>query len=131
MEGYVLVVDDDPDARGILCQILDSVGLSARQAADGQEALEHIRREAPRLILLDLMMPRMNGFAVIAYVQSNPSIRSVPIVVVSAFDFGEKEMLRLPGVSGVVQKANFHIIEMRDMIVSVLERKRTGLPHSA
>jgi|SRR4051794_33160838 CheY-like chemotaxis protein len=82
--GRVLVVDDDPDIRDTLVMLLSSRGYTVSSAADGAEALEHLRAMSPPpcLILLDLMMPRMNGFEVWQAMESS-ELNSIPVVALT------------------------------------------------
>ncbi len=121
--SYVLIVDDDQDARELLEEIAHSLGLETRSAADGLEALDvlrHIDHTPPRLIMLDLMMPSMDGFAVYTWLRGNPMTRRVPVIVVTAVARDQVDMLRLPGVSEVVQKGQFTVSVMSELITSVL-----------
>lgn len=80
----ILVVDDDEDVRTMLCVVLSAEGYSTTAAADGIEALERMRRDgSPALILLDLMMPRMNGEDLMRVMTQDPSLARIPIAVIS------------------------------------------------
>jgi CheY-like chemotaxis protein len=102
----VLVVEDDRDMRVIVLQLLELHGWSAHAASDGVEALEALRRHRPSLILLDLAMPRMDGFEFRRRQRALPDERlaSVPVVVVSAMadapqcqsELGAEEVLVKP-----------------------------------
>jgi CheY-like chemotaxis protein len=123
MGKYVLIVDDDPDARELLEVIARSLGLEARSASDGLEALDHLRHarlDPPSLILLDLMMPSMDGFSVYSWLRGNPTTRRVPVIVVTAVERDQVDTLRLPGVSKVVQKGQFTIGAMSQLIEATL-----------
>jgi CheY-like chemotaxis protein len=80
----VLVVDDNKDTISILTSILKIAGCSVITAQDGVEAIKQIQRENPSLVLLDIMMPKMDGFEVCQAVKSNPSLNHIPIIMVSA-----------------------------------------------
>ena len=81
----VLVVDDDPDVRMILGEILDQRGFAVREAANGLEALAYLERSAPpSAILLDLMMPVMAGEEVLDALALDPRLCAVPVIVISA-----------------------------------------------
>lgn len=120
MNGYVLVVDDDPDARQILSFALKRVQIPTQIAADGVEALKLLTADPPKLILLDLMMPRMNGFTLLSRLQSNAATRHIPVIVVSAVSSDQRDILRLPGVRRVVRKAQFTIPQFIDTVHEVL-----------
>lgn len=80
----ILVVDDEPFNVDYLEQELADFDYEITTAFDGKEALEKIRAEKPDLILLDIMMPVMDGFAVLEQVKADPSVRDIPIIVISA-----------------------------------------------
>lgn len=119
MENYVLVVDDNPDSQEILTRILVSLGLEVKVAGDGEEAIAQIGRELPALILLDLMMPRMNGFAVLSFLRKKPDTRRIPVVVVSAY-VDPLAMSRLPGVAHVILKPGYSIAEVQSAVMKLL-----------
>jgi CheY-like chemotaxis protein len=79
-----LVVDDNQDAVNILTTILNRAGYSVITAKDGLEAMHKIQREDLALVLLDIMMPEMDGFAVCEAVKRDPRLSHIPILMVSA-----------------------------------------------
>ncbi|HKP76188.1 MAG TPA: response regulator [Longimicrobiaceae bacterium] len=102
----VLVVEDDPATRAMTRNILEKEGWKVREAENGRVALEMMQRERPRLILLDLMMPEMDGFEFADRVRRHPEWGSIPIVVVTAHDLTDEERRRLSGyVETILQKA--------------------------
>lgn len=102
--GRILVVEDDLDIRSILSQLLVFEGYDVEDASDGAEALAMLRRDPlPALILLDLMMPIMDGWQLRAELQRDPALSSVPVVIVSADVRAEQEASRLR-VAGLLKK---------------------------
>ncbi|WP_437816011.1 response regulator [Sorangium sp. So ce1078] len=102
--GRILVVEDDLDIRSILSQLLVFEGYDVEEASDGAEALAMLRRDPPpALILLDLMMPIMDGWQLRAELQRDPALSSVPVVIVSADVRAEQEASRLR-VAGLLKK---------------------------
>lgn len=81
----VLVVDDESDIRQALAEVLASEGYDVIAAGDGQEALEKLRALHPRLVLLDLMMPRMNGWEFRQAQKHDPAVARIPVLIISAF----------------------------------------------
>ncbi len=79
----ILVVDDDDSIRSLLQQELSDAGYLIEQATNGKEALEAVRRSKPDLIILDVMMPEMNGFDVAAVLKNDPQTMDIPIIVLS------------------------------------------------
>ncbi|WP_437601141.1 response regulator [Sorangium sp. So ce590] len=102
--GRILVVEDDLDIRSILSQLLVFEGYDVDEASDGAEALAMLRKDPlPALILLDLMMPIMDGWQLRAELQRDPTLSSVPVVIVSADVRAEQEASRLR-VAGLLKK---------------------------
>jgi CheY-like chemotaxis protein len=119
--GYILVVDDDADAREILSALAGAMGLKVRMAADGFEALEIAAEQPPALILLDLMMPHLDGFSVLAKLQSAPKTRKVPVVIVSASSLSDRRLIHIvPNVVDVVSKSSFSVDGMMTVIARAL-----------
>jgi CheY-like chemotaxis protein len=82
----ILIVDDDADSRGFLETLLNSQGYPVTTATDGEEALAVAQEQHPRLILLDLMMPVMDGFAFRAAQLRSPELADTPVILISAID---------------------------------------------
>ena len=80
----VLVVDDDPFIRTLLVAGLQEAGYRVVTADDGQQALDQIRRERPDVVLLDLMMPKLDGYSVARIIRLQDDTRRLPIIVLSA-----------------------------------------------
>jgi signal transduction histidine kinase/DNA-binding NarL/FixJ family response regulator len=88
----VLVVDDNAENRSIIRLALEPLGFEVREAADGYEGLESARRSAPDLVLLDLVMPRMDGFEALRQLRADPRLVMLPVVVTSASVFREDKL---------------------------------------
>src|SRR5262245_14533870 len=80
----ILIVDDEPFNVDYLEQELEDLDYETLSAVNGQEALEVIRSESPDLVLLDIMMPLIDGFGVLEKVKADASTRNIPIIVISA-----------------------------------------------
>lgn len=102
----VLVVDDEPDVL-LLCRVnLEFEGYEVVEASDGVEALEQMRATDPDLVLLDVMMPRLDGWQVLEQAKADPQIEDIPIVLLTAkvqdadqlrgFDLGAAEYITKP-----------------------------------
>ena len=79
----ILIVDDDDSIRSLLQQELGDAGYSVDQASNGKEALARVRANRPNLIILDIMMPEMNGFDTAAVLKNDPETMDIPIIVLS------------------------------------------------
>jgi signal transduction histidine kinase/DNA-binding response OmpR family regulator len=86
----VLVVDDDSNIRSLLQQELTEAGYTVRLAEDGRKALALIREEIPGLVILDVMMPEMNGFDVAAVLKNDPATMDIPIIILSIVEDKER-----------------------------------------
>jgi signal transduction histidine kinase len=84
--SIVLIVDDDPTARETLVAILEGEGYELQQAKDGIQALKLLKNLQPDLILLDVMMPAMDGFEVCRRIRATPPLAEVPIILLTALD---------------------------------------------
>jgi CheY-like chemotaxis protein len=101
----ILVVDDNPLSRKLLSDMLNSEGYYVRNAASGFEALHAINEEQPDLILLDIMMPGMDGFEVVRRLNADQTIQTPPIVMVTALDDeGSRARLTAAGVNVMLTK---------------------------
>ena len=93
----ILVVEDDPDTRDLLRSILTKDGWSVQTAENGKVALERVAKACPSLVLLDLMMPEMDGFTFLEEFRNLPSAGEVPVVVLTAKDLSNEDRKRLNG----------------------------------
>ncbi len=84
----ILVVDDDPPIRELAEELLTSAGYNVLTARDGEEALRLVYDEHPDLILLDLIMPKMNGFQFVREIRNDPRLNETPILIMSALVSG-------------------------------------------
>ena len=82
--GPILVVEDVPNILELLDVTLRFKGYPVVTAKNGEEALELVSQERPALVITDLMMPKLDGFAMIQHLRSNPKTRQIPIIVISA-----------------------------------------------
>jgi len=126
---YALVIDDEEPARELLAQILEKEGWHVIQAEDGLSAMERMEKHRPDLILLDLMMPKMNGFEFVAELHKHDEWQSIPIVVITARDVTIEDRVRLDGyVEKVLLKRALSedalLAEIRDLISVCMQRKQ-------
>jgi DNA-binding response OmpR family regulator len=80
----VLVVDDDPSVRKLLNQTLELEGYEVSTAADGEEALEELPAAQPDVVVLDVMMPKLNGLDVLDRIRRNPETSTLPVILLTA-----------------------------------------------
>jgi len=123
----ILLVEDDPTSRDLMRQMLEREGWIVVTAENGQVALNHLEQTLPELILLDLMMPQMDGFEVIAELQKRPEWRSIPVIVITAKEMSPTEQTHLQGsVEQVLQKGAFS----REDLVAVVRQWLSGCTQS-
>ena len=118
----VVIVEDEPDARRLLRRIIQARGgYQIHEATNGREGLEVIRRERPDLVLLDLMMPEMDGFEVLSLMKEEDDIADIPVIVITAKELTPQERRRMAGhVDSLLQKGSYLDLEMLDDLVDVL-----------
>jgi CheY-like chemotaxis protein len=119
-KGSALVVDDDPMAREMLRRLLEHEGWQVVEADDGVAALRQVAARRPDLILLDLVMPQLDGFGFLTELRKTADWRNIPVVVVTAHELGPVERERLNGgVEQVLRKGTFTIDEFKAEIRSL------------
>jgi CheY-like chemotaxis protein len=103
--GRVLLVEDDPVSRQMLARLMQKEGWAVTEAENGRVALERLAAERPGLILLDLMMPVLDGFEFVNEMRKLEANRSIPIIVVTAMDLTPEDHRRLSGhVEAILRK---------------------------
>lgn len=124
----ILVIDDEAPIRENLARFLALEGHQVIQASDGRLGLEAIRANRPDFILCDVMMPQLNGFEVLAQTQSDPTLRGIPFVFLSASAEPEKlEAAMQQGATGYVTKP-FNLAHLRQLLATQLSnRSNEGL----
>ncbi len=106
IEGPVLIVEDDASTRELLRRTLEGHGHAVREADNGRSALAAVKDGVPSLILLDLLMPEMDGFQFLHALREDPAWREIPVIVLTSKDLSGSERDRLSGeVEAVLQKS--------------------------
>jgi PAS domain S-box-containing protein len=127
--GQILVVEDDVVTREVLRRTLEKEGWEVAGAENGRAALEWVTEVWPDLILLDLMMPEMDGFQFISELRQTPARRSIPIVAVTAKDLTPEDRRRLDGyVERILQKGTRSrddlLREVSDLVMACTRQAR-------
>jgi CheY-like chemotaxis protein len=99
----VLIVDDDPDARAIYRMFLKHAGCKVRTARDGHVAIDQANRHAPDVIVMDLSMPRLDGWTASKWLKAAPRTAHIPIIALSALPMA-REDARAVGCDGFLAK---------------------------
>lgn len=119
----IAIVEDDPNAARLLRRILQAKGnYHILEAYDGQAGLEIIQNERPDLVLLDLMMPNIDGFEVVDALKQNQQLKHIPIIIVTAKELTPSERRRLSGrVEALLEKGSFMEDDLLEGILEALE----------
>jgi len=126
-ERRALVVDDIPENREMLRRTLEQEGWQVSEAENGQVALEKLAEQAPSLILLDLMMPVMDGFEFVMEMHKLDAPVDIPIVVVTAKDITEEDRRRLNGdVVGLIEKGG---LDRESLLAQLREQVAASRTH--
>ncbi len=122
-----LVVDDDPDTRALFRRTLEKDGLAVIEAENGEVALARVSQSVPSVIILDLMMPVMDGFEFIDQLRKNPLWRNIPVLVVTAKSTGPEDRRRLDGgVGAILNKGGS---DQGTLLTDILEMVHRHAPH--
>jgi PAS domain S-box-containing protein len=133
--GHVLIAEDDLDTQEMFYRILSREGWQVTATENGRDALAKVDAKPPDLILLDLMMPHMDGFQFITALRQRPHGRQIPIIVITAMDLTPTDRLRLNGyVEQILQKGSYKcnelLQEVRDLVMTCI-RQRARLEEKA
>lgn len=117
----ILIVDDNQDSRELAVKILKKVGYQMIEAADGEDALEKANTENPDLILMDISIPKIDGYEVTRRLKSQTSFKNTPIIALTAHAMkGDKEKAIEAGCEGYISKP-IDIHELPNQIKSYLK----------
>jgi two-component system, NtrC family, sensor kinase len=125
--GRVLLIDDDDVARRSVRLALEPIGWKVAEAENGHVALEALADARPDVIILDLMMPKMDGFEFLDELRGRPGWRDIPVVVLTARDLTDEDRSRLNGgVEHIVQKTECHetLRQLTDELTKCVRRQR-------
>jgi CheY-like chemotaxis protein len=126
----VLVIDDSEPTRNLVSRLLSAAGWTVDSAENGRAAINHIEQARPDLILLDLMMPEMNGFDFLEMLRKNEEWRSIPVIVITAKELTPDERARVIGkVDQVLQKGTYSredlICQIQDLMAASIRNARS------
>lgn len=118
-DRYVLVVDDHADVRLLISDILDTLGVPYQTAVNGEEALRMAQQNPPAVMVLDIMMPVMNGLSLLAQLNRHGKSSPIPVILLSAV--ADNSLMRdLPGVIAVLRKGDFNISGLQSLLMQAL-----------
>jgi signal transduction histidine kinase/DNA-binding response OmpR family regulator len=121
-KGLILVVENDYESRTRTCEMLSQVGWQVQAVSNALQAIELVEEEIPSLILLDLMMPGMDGFEVIKKLRYNPKWEVVPIIVLTAMELSSAEHAQLSRqVHNIFQKGQYNQEELLNEMNNIVQ----------
>ena len=121
------MVEDEAVSRELFVQALTKAGWTVDEAEDGREALARLDVNKPDVILLDLLMPVMDGFAFLEKLRRRPDGSTVPVVVATAKELHGKDRVRLDGqVQKILLKGDYDPMELMEEVRRLLQRFSTG-----
>jgi len=122
----VLIIEDEPDMRGILVSMIESADYQVIEAKDGQQGLDLAVKKEPDIILLDIMLPKLNGFEVLDKLRYNPTTQDIPVIILSNLG-QEKEVVKGKALGAVdyLIKADIHLTEILEKIGKYVGKKTT------
>ena len=127
MPRKILIVEDNDDSRELVVKVLKNKGYQTVEAIDGEDAVEKAIAEKPALILLDISIPKMDGYAVAKKLKSLEEFRDVPIVALTAHAMkGDREKVIVAGFEGYISKP-INVREFPDQVRSYLRGKRESV----
>jgi two-component system cell cycle response regulator DivK len=91
MSKRILVVEDQPDSRQIIRDMLTPTDYEITEAENGEQALAAIAKQRPELILMDIQMPILDGYAATRLIKADPALRSIPIIAVTSYALSDEE----------------------------------------
>jgi len=118
----ILIIEDDKFLRELISQKLTKEGYPISEAIDGEEGIKKIKEEKPGLVLLDLILPGIDGFEVLSQMKEDPSVSSIPVIILS--NLGQKEDMEKGlklGAADYLIKAHFTPGEIIEKIKAVLK----------
>jgi CheY-like chemotaxis protein len=122
--GVILVVDDQPENVQLMADVLATAGYATLGANGGAEALRLLEGQRPNAILLDMLMPEMDGFELIRRIRGNPATADIPIMVITAMLVGGDERKRLEReAQSIFQKGTFWIEDLLKEVARIIARK--------
>jgi CheY-like chemotaxis protein len=114
--AHIVVADDDPDILNIVCMSLEAMGHTVERATNGREAVSLAKASRPQLVVMDLMMPDMNGYEATEALKADPDTAAIPVLALTAKAMrGDEERGRAAGVDAYLTKP-FRISQVIDVV---------------
>ncbi|MBI2640478.1 MAG: response regulator [Candidatus Sungbacteria bacterium] len=120
----ILIIEDDAFLRKLLAEKLAREGFQVKETAGGKDAMEHLAQEVPHAVLLDLVMPGVDGFQILQEIRKNPASKNIPVIVLS--NLGEQEHVdraRSLGADDYLIKAHFILDEIVERVSALIAKR--------
>ena len=121
---YILVVDDNAVMAKLICRYLGINGFEAQSASDGVACIEHVAQRMPDVILTDIMMPRMDGLALISALRSTEATRRIPVIVITALNDHEtmQRAIQVGAVDVIAKPIDEAVLTTKVRLLTGLQR---------
>ncbi len=121
IQKTILVVEDDPDLSRVIALSLEGHNYQVQVASNGEIALDFIKKQCPDLVLLDLLMPVMDGFELLKFIRKNPCTQNVPVIILTNYDQSASapNLVGLP-VQEYILKTDIHVHKIDDVVAKYL-----------
>lgn len=122
--GLILVVEDDTFLKNLIVPRLEQEGFKVEWASEGKTALEFLKKTVPILVVLDLLLPGIDGFQVLQEIRNEPRLKELPVIVLS--NLGEQEHIdraKMLGADDYLVKAHFTLGEITEKINKLISKK--------
>jgi DNA-binding response OmpR family regulator len=125
-KGYLLIVEDDFDILNLLQTTLNLSGYRVKTARDGSEALDVVAQEHPKIVVADIMMPKLDGFGLVHRLRINPETRAIPVVFITAtfVSAEDREFAHNIGATRFIQKP----LDIDEFLETISELLQSGTP---
>jgi len=122
MASDILIVDDEDSVRQLLKMMLRPFDVNFREASDGLQGLDEVRRDKPSLIILDVMMPRMDGLTMLKTLRADPNTEAIPVLLFTAFRLAPEQVAELKlSPSMIMSKGTLSVRDIRSKVGGVLQ----------
>lgn len=120
----VLVVEDEPVPRRLLVLSLEKIGFEVIACEDGPSALEAARAELPDVVVLDIRLPKMHGWDVLARLRADPATTGIPVLVVTAYEGAEAQRLSTVTPPDAFLAKPYDVDRLRREVIALVEKSR-------
>jgi CheY-like chemotaxis protein len=124
IKATILIVDDEPDIVRLLTDYLSGLGYGITAAYNGKEGLEMARKQSPDLILLDYVMPEMDGYAFLDELRRDPQLLAIPTIMITVKDSYADQIYAAVHATPDYLAKPFSLKQLNEMVIKVLARRK-------